>query len=134
MASNIKIDATLRNTIADAITTRVGASGVLKIYSGTQPTNPATALVAQVLLATLPCSATFAPAASGGVLTASAITTANAAATGTAAWYSLQTSGGTRVIEGSVGTATSDLILNTVSIVSGGPVAVTSFTYTAPGG
>lgn len=134
MASNIKIDTTLRNTIADAVTARVGSSGLLKIYSLTQPTSPGTALGAQVLLATLPLSATFAAGASAGVLTASAITTANAVATGTANWYSLQKSDSTRIIEGSVGTATSDLVLNTTSIVSGGPVAVTSFTYTAPGG
>jgi hypothetical protein len=134
MPSNIKLQTTRRNAMLDGITTDVGASGLLKIYDGTQPATIATALGAQVLLAQLTCSATFAPAASGGVLTANAITQdASADATGTASWYSLQTSGGVRVVEGSVGTSGSDLNLNTVSIVAGGPVAVTSFTYTAPG-
>ena len=135
MASNIKIATTTRNAIVDAITTAVGASGLLKIYSGTQPTNVQTALGAQVLLAQLALSATFAPAAASGVLTANAITQDSSAdATGTAGWYSLQTSAGVRIVEGEVGTSGADLNLNTVSIVIGGPVAVTSFTYTAPGG
>lgn len=133
MAANIKCETALRNTMLDTITTAVGASGLLKIYDGTQPATVATAISGPVLLVTLPCSATFAAAAASGVLTANAITTTNAVATGTAAWYSLTTSGGTRKIEGSVGTATSDLVLNTTSIVSAGPVAVSSFTYTGPG-
>lgn len=134
MASNIKIATTTRNAQLDAITTAVGASGLLKIYDGTQPTNPQTSLGAQVLLVTLTLSSTFAPASSSGVLTANAIGTVNAVATSTASWYSLQTSAGGRIVEGSVGTSGADLNLNTTSIVSGGPVAVTSFTYTGPGG
>ena len=134
MASNIKIVTTTRNAMVDAITTAVGASGLLKIYDGAQPTTVATALGAQVLLAQLALSATFAPAAASGVLTANAITQDSSAdATGTAAWYSLQTSAAVRVVEGTVAASGADLNLNTVSIVLGGPVAVTSFTYTAPG-
>jgi hypothetical protein len=69
--------------------------------------------------------------ASSAVLTASAITTANAAATGTASFYRLLKSDGTTVIEqGTVGTSGADLNLNTTSIVSGGPVAVSSKTFT----
>lgn len=134
MASNIKIATTTRNAQVDAITTAVGASGLLRIYDGTQPAGPGTAITSQTKLAELPLSATFAPGASSGVLTANAITTANAVATGTASWYRLCTSGGTGVVDGSVSTASADLNLNTTSIVSGGPVAVSSFTYTAPGG
>lgn len=135
MASNIKIATTTRNAMLDAITAAVGASGLLKVYDGAQPTTVGTALGSQNLLGTLLLSATFAPAASSGVLTANAITTDSAAdATGTAAWYSLQTSGGTRIVEGSVGTLGADLNLNSTAIVIGGPISVTSFTYTAPGG
>lgn len=134
MASNIKIDATLRNAMVDAITTAIGSSGLLKIYSGTQPTTPGTALGSQVLLATLPLSATAAPAASSGVLTFNAVTTANAGNTGTAAWCSLQTSGGTRKYEFTIGTSGADITINTTNIVQNGPVACTSLTITAPGG
>lgn len=135
MASNLKVAVATRNGMVDKITTDVGSNGLLRIYSGTQPAGPGTAITTQTLLAELACSATFAAAASGGVLTASAISSDSAAnASGTATWYRLCTSGGTGVVDGTVGTTSSDLVLNTTSIVSGGPVAVTSFTYTAPGG
>jgi hypothetical protein len=135
MASNLKLATATRNAMLDAITTAVGSNGLLDIYSGTQPASPTTAITTQTLLAQLACSATFAAAASSGVLTASAITQDSSAnASGTATWYRLKTSGGTGVVDGTVGTTSSDLVLNTASIVSGGPVSVTSFTYTAPGG
>lgn len=135
MASNLKLAVATRNAMLDAITSAVGANALLDIYSGTQPAGPGTAITTQTKLAQLACSATFAPGASSGVLTANAITSDSSAnASGTATWYRLTTSGGTAVVDGTVGTTSSDLVLNTASIVSGGPVAVTSFTYTAPGG
>jgi hypothetical protein len=66
MPLNLKYSATVKNAKLDAIATAVGASGLLRIYSGTQPTNPDTGLAGNTLLAELPCSATFAPSASGG--------------------------------------------------------------------
>ncbi len=125
----IAINATLRNARADAITTFTGASALLRIYSGTRP---ATGGTATTLLAELTCNATFAPAASGGVLTLNAITQDSSAnATGTATWFRLVKSDGTtHVLDGDVGTSGSDLNLNTTSLVSGGPVAVTSFVLT----
>lgn len=120
----------LRNGLLDAFPTAIGASGKIRIYSGTRP---ATGGTATTLLAELPLSATSAPAASGGVLTFNAITTDSSAdATGTASWFRVLTSGNTAVIDGDVGTSGSDLNLNTTSIVSGGPVAISSFTITAP--
>jgi len=122
-----------RHSFLDAITTSIGASGFLRIYDGTQPTNVATALGAQVKLAELALSATFAPAASGGVLTANAITAdASADATGTATWATLTTSAGVRVVDMSVGTAAADLILNSVSITVGANVACSAGTITFP--
>jgi len=131
MANNPHYSQANRHTFLDAITTAIGASGLLRIYDGTQPTNVATALGAQVKLAELALSATFAPAASAGVLTANAITTdASADATGTATWGTLTTSGGTRVVDFSVGTSGADLNLNSVSITVGGSVAVSALTIT----
>lgn len=132
MPSNLKYKTTLKNSRLDAITSAIGTSGLLRIYSGTQPTNPDTALGAQVLLAELPLSSTFAAAASSGVLTANAITNDSSAdATNTATWFTLCTSGGTRIVDGSVGTSGSDLNLNTTSIVAGAQVSVSSLTITA---
>lgn len=121
--------ATLRNAQLDAITTAVGTSGKLRIYSGSRP---ATGGTATTLLAELPCSATFAAAASGGVLTLNALTTdASADASGTATWFRILTSANAAVLDGDVGTSGSDLNLNSTSITAGGSVAVTSFTITA---
>lgn len=134
MASNLKYSASLKNLQMDALTTRLGASANLKIYSGTQATNPDTAIGAQVLLATLVCNATFAPGASGGVLTLNAIAngTGSAGAGGgtTATWFRLETSGGTAHIDGTVGISGADLNLNNTSIATGQTVSVTSSTYT----
>lgn len=132
MASNLKYAVTMKNARLDQITTAISTSGLLSIYSGTQPTNPDTALSGNTLLAQLPCSATFAAGSSGGVLTANAITTESSAnATGTATWGTLTTSGGTRKVDFSVGTSGADLNLNTTSIVAGASVACSSLTITS---
>lgn len=132
MTSNLKYAVTLKNDKLAAISTDIGASGLLSIYSGTQPTNPDTALSGNTLLAQLPLSATFAAAPSGGVMTANAITTETSAnATGTATFGTLTTSGATRKVDFSVGTSAADLILNTTSIVAGASVAVSSLTITS---
>ena len=130
----LKFSTSLRNSRADAIATAVGNAGVLRIYDGTRPASVATAVTTQVLLAELTCGSPLAPAASGGVLTANSITQdASANNSGTATWFRLFTSGGTAVVDGDVGTSGSDLNLNTVTIVAGGPVSVTSAVFTEGG-
>lgn len=120
---------TTRDAWLNAIVTAIGTSGKVRIYSGTRP---ATGGTATTLLAELPLSAT-AGTVSGQVLTFSAITNDSSAdATGTASWFRVLTSANVAVIDGDVGTSGSDLNLNTVSVVSGGPVAISSFTITAP--
>ena len=131
MSSNLKYLSTLKNARLNAITTAIGTSGLLIVYSGTQPATPDTALSGNTVLATLSLSSTFAPGASGGVLTASTITSATAGNTGTATWASLTTSGGTRIVDMSVGTSGADLNLATVGITSGTTIAVSSLTITA---
>lgn len=119
---------TLRNTRLAAITTAIGSSGKLRIYSGTRP---ATGGTETTVLAELALSATAAPAPSGGVLTFSTITADSSAdATGTASWARLLTSANAAVADMSVGTSGSDLNFNSVSFVSGGNVAVTSLVIT----
>lgn len=132
MASNIKMAVALRNARADAITTFVAGSALLRIYDGTQAADGDTAIGSQVLLAELTCNATFAAGASGGVLTLNSITTDSSAnATGTASWFRLVKSNGTtKCFDGTVGTSGADINLNTTSIVSGAAVAITSATLT----
>lgn len=125
----VALSTTVRNAAVDAITTAVGASGLIRIYDGSRPASGGTATTK---LAELTCSSTFAPSASSGVLTLNTITADSSAdATGTATWFRIVTSGGTFVVDGSVGTSGSDLNLNTTSIVSGANVAISSFTFTA---
>lgn len=131
MATSTRLSAAARNAAADAVTALIGASGFLRIYDGAQPTNPDTAIGAQVLLAELPLSADAFGDAVDGVATANAITDEGSAlADGTATWCSCVTSGGTRVFDGSVGTSGANLNLGTTSIVTGAVVEVTSLTYT----
>jgi len=113
----------------DAITTSAGASALLRIYDGTRP---ATGGAATTLLAELTCNATFAPAASGGVLTLNAITQDSSAnASGTATWFRIVKADGTTfVLDGNVGTSGSDLNLTTTTIVITQPVSVSSFAIT----
>jgi hypothetical protein len=132
--SNTRLSVAARNAANDACTARVNG-GRLRIYSGTQPTNPDTALGAQVLLADLALSATAAAASSGGVSTFNTITSDSSAdATGTASWFSLTNAAGTvREFDGDVGVGGGfNLQLATTSIVAGAIVSVTSLTYTTP--
>ncbi|MBF4041875.1 hypothetical protein ISI04_08645 [Burkholderia pseudomallei] len=120
----------VRNAMLDAITTQAGASALLSIYSGTRPATGG-ALSGNTLLAQLTCNATFAPASSGGVLTLNSIASATAAATGTAVWARLTTSGGTFIADFSVGTSGTEIIIGTTSITSGATVSVSSATISA---
>ena len=121
--------ATLRDAMLDAITTRAGNAALLRIYSGTRP---ATGGTATTLLAELTCGTPFAAAAVNGVLTLGAITQDSSAnATGTATWFRIvQSDGTTFVLDGDVGTSGSDLNLTTTSIVATQPVSISSFTIT----
>ena len=47
-----------------------------------------------------------------------------------AAWFRLATSAGVTICDGDVGTSGATLNLNTTSIVTGGPISITSFTFT----
>lgn len=121
---------TLRNNRADEIAALAGSAALLEIYDGTRP---ATGGAATTLLAQLTCGTPFAPAASGGDLTANSISDdTDANNTGTATWWRLTDSGGTHVTDGDARASGDpdngeELVLDTTSIVSGGNVSVTSF-------
>jgi hypothetical protein len=131
MALNTKMANAAVNEEADRLATLFN-SGKLRIYDGTQAATADTAIGAQVLLAELTFNATAFGAASAGVITANAITSDSSAdATGTATWFRcLKSDGTTPLMDGSVGTATSNLVLNSVAIQSGAAVSVTSFVHT----
>lgn len=132
MSSNIKMAVATRNAQLNAVNTAIGNAGLLKLYSGSQPTDGDTAVGAQVLLATLTLGSPAAGAASAGALTFNAITSdTNAAATGTAAWFRiLKSDGTTKVLDGTAAASGADLNLNTTAIVAGATVACTSAVLT----
>ena len=130
MALNPKRTTAVVNQLADAMATLLN-TGYLRIYDSAQAATADTAVGAQVKLAELRFSATAFPASVAGVATANAITSGTALATGTASWFRCLKSDGTTVVyDGSVGTAGSDLNLNTVSIVINASVSVTALTLT----
>lgn len=124
-ASSFSYSTSLKNTRMDAITTAIGASGRLRMY----PTGTTTC--SGTIIADLALSATAAPAASGGVLTFSSITSATATSSATAICATMTTSGGTVVVDGlTVGTSATNIVLNSNVISSGQTVSVTSATLT----
>jgi len=118
----ISMNATLRNNRLDQITSFVGATGKLRVY---------TAGAATLLYESL-CAATFAPAASGGVLTANAVGNATAVAAGTAAVARLYKNDGTTlVLDGlTVGTSGTNVVITNTTIAVNDVVTTSSFTIT----
>ena len=123
----------IRNGMLNSMITPAN-SGKLRIYGGSVPANADAALGGATLLAELTMNATSFPSASGGVLTANAITSdASADATGTATFFRILQSDGTTVIAQGTVTATGgggDLQLATVSIVAAATVSVSLLTIT----
>jgi hypothetical protein len=127
MALNVLVSADSRNLGLNAAFDILN-SGRLRIYDGTQPATADTALSGNTLLADLAMGATAFAAASAGSKTANAITNDSSAdATGTASWHSLLNSSNVRKIDGTVGTGTHDLVVNTVSIVAAAVVSCSSY-------
>ena len=126
---NFKISAASANVLANAISDELD-NGYLRIYDGTQPATADTAIGAQALLAELRFNAVSAPAAVAGLLTFNAFTSdASANNAGTATWARALASDGTTVVmDGSVGTATSDFIINSVAVSSGATVDCSALT------
>ncbi|HEY2060031.1 MAG TPA: hypothetical protein VGH57_16805 [Amycolatopsis sp.] len=116
--------------------------GTLKIYTGTQH-DPDVTSITDTLLATFTFSATAfsgSDTVSGSFNTKTVTTpaasfaasTVSAAATNTAAWFGLFTSGATLFGTGTVGTSGADLNFNSVAFSSGANITISGFTLTLP--
>lgn len=134
MANDIKWSVALRNTLGDAIVTALGNAALIRLYSGTKPAGPGTAIGVQTLLGTLTCASPPAGSTSNGVITFSAIVGDSAAdASNTVTWARFLTSGGTAVMDVTVGTGSGfDLIANNTTVTAGNPLNMTSLTLTVP--
>mgnify|MGYP003619714273 CR=1 FL=1 len=120
---SVTYPAAVKNARLNAVTTAIGATGVLEI--GT--TGMAT------ILATIPLANPAAPAASGGVLSfTTPRSDASADNTGTAAAARIRTaSGGTDIVTGlTVGLSAADVILDSLSITAGQTVTINSASIT----
>lgn len=125
----------VRNAMMDAIETTTGTAAILKIRSGGVPANCGAADSGTVL-ATINLASDWASAASGGTkaLSGLPVTDSSADNTGTAAHYRLYASDGTTCHnQGTVGTSSADLIVDSMSFTAGQTFNINAWTWTAPG-
>jgi hypothetical protein len=125
---------TIRQTRVGAISTAIGASGLLKVWAGAKPANPSTAdPAAGNLLGTFTLGATaFASPTGAEGATVSAVLngtplTCVAGNAGTASFFRIYTSGGVCQYQGDVGT---DLTVTPTSVVSGATLTLSSYSIT----
>lgn len=129
MAVQLKI--ATRNSRLDAIETEIGTSPILKVRTGAQPADCATADAGTVLATmTLP-SDWMAAASAGAKALLGTWQDTSADATGTAGHFRIYDSGGAVChIQGSCGQGSGDLSFDNSAIVAGQTVNVTAFTLT----
>jgi hypothetical protein len=121
----MQFSTTLRNALGNQVGTTLGASGTLKVYTGSAPG------VGNAASGTLLCTLTAVvyAAASGGAVSISATADSNAAASGTPGYYRFLTSGGTVHVEGTAGIGSGELSFNQ-AVSATGTVSLTSGTLT----
>lgn len=128
MASNLQYSNGTRNAQQQGLITYAGSGAIIHLYTGTQPANANTALSGNTLLVSLTISGSFGTD-SNGTLTVGSVSNGTAVATGTATFFRITKSdNSTVVMDGTVGTSGADMNFNTVSIVTGDTVAITSGT------
>jgi hypothetical protein len=123
---------TAANAMIDALTDLVDG-GTVEIRSGSRPANPSDAATG-TLLATLTLPTPSFGSAASRAATVGAVAATTGAATGTAGYCRVKSSGGTAYVDGTV-TATGgggDLELDSISVVSGESVDITGGTWQIP--
>lgn len=135
--TTITVTPTLGATMLTDIKTALDAGSgpaVVKLYTGTKPTDPTVAITSQVLLGTLTCSDPCGTV-SGKTFTFSAITQDSAADnTGTATWARFLDSASNGVVDVDAGVTGSSAFfqMNTTSIIAGGPISCSACAITIP--
>ncbi len=128
------------NSMLNLITTAAGSTPYLMIWSGSPPAKSSGNYVSATgtNLATLPMTNPIGPAASGGVLTLSAITTETGLATGTPGYFRITTTnadgtnGANVVAQGTCAIGSGEINWSS-QISSGGNVSITTgMTITNP--
>lgn len=135
MAVISQFSVAVRNAMGDAIETSIGTAAVIKIRTGAAPANCAAA-DSGTILATITLASDWASAAAAGAKALSSLPVSDLVAdnTGTAAHYRLYASDGTTCgNQGTVGLATSDMIVDSVDFTAGQQFNITAWTWTMPG-
>lgn len=127
----LTVAATAAQAMASALATDIGSAAAIEIRTGTKPATPETAATG-TLLATVAISGSF--TASGGALTSADPAAVTVAASGTAGYFRVKTSGGTAKLDGTVtGTGSGgDMQLSNTALVSGGSLDLGVVTITVP--
>lgn len=126
---------THRTNAMSTLNTDIGPNAVIKIFSGAIPANCGTADTGTALVTFAGNAAAFGSVANQ-VLTANAVASAVAAATGTAGYFRIYPNAATTtnaVVQGTCGTSGTDMVLTNTSIASGQTVNFNSLTVTAYG-
>ena len=124
--------------IVDSLDTGTGTS-VVEICSGAQPNDPDTGTPTVLCTINLPdpvfAAATTGTGADAGFITATdnfATLTGTASGTGTASFFRAKNNSGVPKLDGTVGTATADMIIDNTSITSSQKVKITSWKVRLP--
>jgi hypothetical protein len=121
----------VRNLMAESIDQEYN-DGYLRIYDGSRPAGPSTAVSTQTLLAELRFADPAAASVTNGVITFDTMTPDTSANnTGTATWARcLKADGTTAICDLNVGTSDANVIVSTTAISAGVEVSVTSASVT----
>lgn len=127
------IDTAATNAATTAFASTAGAGTTLEVRTGAAPATPETAATG-TLLATVTIGSWTGTSDGSGNITAPNPAAVTIAATGTAGHFRLKTSGGTALLDGSIGGPSSgeDLILDDPDLVTGGSLDLGAPTLTIP--
>lgn len=121
----------VRNARLDAIETTIGTAPQLRLYTGTQPADCATAPSGS-LLATLTLPSDWLANAASGAKSKSGTWSGTGSAGGTAGYFRIYDSTGTTChFQGSVGQGSGDLSLDNTVIANGQAITISTFTINA---
>jgi len=124
------LDTAATAAVDDAFAAALGTNAVVEIRTGAAPGPGNTAT--GTLLASVTIASWTAGSPGAGQVTGANPGAVTIAASGTAAHFRVKTSGGTAVMEGTVGTSGADLNLDSVTLVSGGLLDLGAPVLTVP--
>jgi hypothetical protein len=129
----VQLITSLGNARLSLLKTTIGSTSTLQIRSGTKPANCAAADTG-TLLASVALPTDWIADPVNSVMNLSAeLSDLAIDASGTAGHFRIKDSSGVCVVQGTIGTSSADMILNTVNLLTGGVFTLKTFTiYDAP--